>query len=340
MIGQSGPLETLKKTANKYNYRHSPQKMINVSPITSILLFSFILIGCESKTNVSVNKAQKIEAPSQSNTTSITHQKENVVTFLNSAQSAFKQLSESSITLHQTITHFINTPTPEHLSKAKNALANTHKQYMMIQVFQNIDIPHPEFDLKQNQDPVIHPLHIRLDQFPLIPGYLDAVPNYPHSGLVFSEQALTLEYLNNEHQFTDTAYVALGFHALEFMLTGGLNQKTQARSTDFNPITKTPEEHTPKYRRSRYLQLLVQQLDEDLQKLASAWQSNEGFYPEVLHELLSSESSRLIQQAFKMEEHTLSSKKEHAKQDLHLEHADERKAQLSLMQAAHEQTLL
>ena len=331
----------MKKTAtNKHDKRYSLQKMIKFSPISAILLFNLALIGCEGKkTDTTANNEQTMEATTPPGNGSSPLQKANIETFLNSAKSSFKQLSVSGIALHQAITHFINTPSPENLINAKNALTSTHKQYMMIQVFQNIDIPHPEFDLKQNQDPVIHPLHIRLDQFPLIPGYLDAVPNYPHSGLVFSEQAQSLEQLNNEHQFTDTAYVALGFHALEFMLTGGLNQKTQARSTDFNPITQTPEEHNPKYRRSRYLQLLVQQLNEDLQKLTTAWQSSDGFYPEVLHELLPNESHRLIQQAFKMEEHALSSKKEHEKQDIHPEQIDERKAQLSLMQAAHEQTL-
>jgi hypothetical protein len=169
-----------------------------------------------------------------------------------------------------------------------------------------------------------------LDQHPIISGYLDAVPNYPTSGLIFTEQTLSTEYINNEHQFSDTAYVAIGFHALEFMLTGGLNQTPEERHLEFSSLSDAPEQNTPSYRRSLYVQLLTEGINDDLKKLSSAWTTNDGFYPRTLSELLPDESNRLIQQAYKIEEHALSQLKEHEKSS-HPDAINERKAQLALI---------
>ncbi len=306
--------------------------MIKVSIFTSLLITCFTLIGCNSQTE-QAPKTETTELPKTLDTSSHTINTNSLQIFLNAAKDSFKQLADSSIALQNAITDFANSPSPSLLNRAKSVLLETHKRYMLIQVFQQIDIPHPEFDLSQNQPSVIHPLYIRLDQYPIIPGYLDAVPNYPSSGLAFSEQEISPEYLNNEHQFTDSAYVAIGFHALEFMLTGGLNQTPQERSIEFEALTDMTEEVTPKYRRSHYIQLLAAQIKEDIHKLSAAWLTKDGFYPQTLHELLPSESTRLIQQAYKMEKHALSQLKEHAKNNLHPEEIDERKKQLLLLKS-------
>ena len=303
--------------------------MVKLSTTISLLLICIALFGCDTKvksqkkelttTSVSPEKDANIKQ----NTTSLT-------LFLNAAEKAFMQLQESGNTLQHTIKNFIQTPSPEHLNEAKKALLNTHHQYMLIQVFQKIDILHPEFDLLQSQPIVIHPLNIRLDQHPIIAGYLDAVPNYPASGLIFTEQVLSAEYLNNEHQFSDTAYVAIGFHALELMLMGGLNQTSKERYLEFSNLGNTTEKSTYSDRRSRYVQLLTTLINDDIKKLSAAWTTDEGFYPQTLNELLPYESDRLIQQAYKIEEHALLQIKEHEK-DSHLDAIDERKAQLALI---------
>jgi len=303
--------------------------MVKLSTTISLLLICIALFGCDTKVQspkkelTSTPVSPETDAGIKQNTTSLT-------LFLNAAEKAFMQLAESGNTLQHTIKKFIQNPSPEHLNEAKKALLNTHHQYMLIQVFQKIDILHPEFDLLQSQPTVIHPLNIRLDQHPIIPGYLDAVPNYPASGLIFAEQALSPEYLNNEHQFSDKAYVAIGFHALELMLTGGLSQTPTERSLNFSDISNSSNKKAPKYRRSHYLQLLAELITEDLKKLSAAWTTNNGFYPKTLNELLPDESDRLIQQAYKIEEHALSQIKEHDK-DSHPDAIDERKAQLALI---------
>jgi len=301
--------------------------MIKLSTTISLLLICVATSGCDTK--VKVPKKEPITSPPSLVSINI-KQNANLALFLDAAEKTFIQLVLSGKALQHTIENFTQTPSPVHLNEAKKALVSAHHQYMLAQVFQKIDILHPEFDLLQSQPTVIHPLHIRLDQYPIISGYLDAVPSYPASGLIFSEQALSTEYLNNEHQFSDTAYVSIGFHALEFMLTGGLNQSPKDRSLEFSSLSDASNKSTTPHRRSRYLQLLTTQINDDIKKLSTAWTKTDGFYPETLNELLPSESDRLIQQAYKIEEHALSQIKEHGKGS-HSDATNERKAQLALI---------
>ncbi|MFT6265019.1 MAG: hypothetical protein ACJAWS_001167 [Oleiphilaceae bacterium] len=293
-----------------------------------LLLICTILFGCDTKSKAPNKEPTTDFEPATTNTN--IQQNKSLAVFLSAAEKSFVQLAESGAALKLDTEKFTRTPSLENLIDAKKALLHTHHQYMLAQVFQKIDILHPEFDLQQSQPTVIHPLNIRLDQYPFISGYLDAVPSYPASGLIFAEQVLSEEYLNNEHQFSDTAYVAIGFHALELILSGGLNQTPKERSLEFSSLKDSSGKGTPSYRRSRYVQLLTSLINNDLKKLSSAWTNNKDFYPQALNEMLPTESNRLIQQAYKIEEQALSQIKESNK-DSHLNAIDERKAQLALI---------
>ncbi|MFT7371624.1 MAG: putative iron-regulated protein [Oleiphilaceae bacterium] len=302
--------------------------MIKLSTTILLLIICVALSACDTK--VKTPKNERITSTTTFTPDANIKQRANLVFFLAAAEKAFKQLVKSGAALQLATETFTQAPSSESLKEAQKALLNTHRQYMLVQVFQKINILHPVFDLTQNQPTVIHPINIRLDQHPIITGYLDAVPNYPASGLIFTEQTISPEYLNNEHQFSDTAYVAIGFHALEFMLTGGLNQTPKERSLEFSGLSNASEKSTVLYRRSRYVELLTSLINEDLRKLSAAWTANEGFYPQALNELLPNESDRLIEQAYKIEEHAILPIKEHEK-DSHPDAFDERKAQLALL---------
>lgn len=278
--------------------------MNKLSVTTSLLLICITLSACDSKTNKPTSESATSPLISPSQTTK--NQQSSLSIFLDTAATAALRLDKASIALQQAVEAFTQTPSPDKLLKAQQELQTTHHHYLLMQVFQNIDILNPEFDLFQTQPSVIHPLNIRLDQHPMISGYLDAVPDFPASGLIFNEHALTPEYLNNEHQFSDKAYVAIGFHALEFMLKGGLNQKLEERSLDFKALSMTTTKLTPPLRRSQYAQILSSLIRDDIKKLTAAWSTRESFYPQALSKLLPVERNRLIQQAYELESHTLS----------------------------------
>ncbi|MDP4597886.1 MAG: hypothetical protein NWS96_03510 [Pseudomonadales bacterium] len=63
------------------------------------------------------------------------------------------------------------------------------------------------------------PLLFQIDAWPIEPGYLDSLPAYPDSGLISDVTlAITAESLREQHGFTDSQEVSLGFHAMEYLI--------------------------------------------------------------------------------------------------------------------------
>lgn len=65
--------------------------------------------------------------------------------------------------------------------------------------------------------PTEETLHGAIDSWPLQPGFIDSLPEYPESGIVTD---LTLEMtpimLREQHQITDDEEIATGFHVIEY----------------------------------------------------------------------------------------------------------------------------
>jgi len=63
------------------------------------------------------------------------------------------------------------------------------------------------------------PLLFQIDAWPIQPGYLDSLPAYPDSGLISDVTvAISKESLREQHGFTDSQEVSLGFHAMEYLV--------------------------------------------------------------------------------------------------------------------------
>lgn len=120
-----------------------------------------------------------------------------------------------------------------------------------------------------------------IDASNLEPGYLDALPDYPHSGLV-NDIALhmTAQTVRHQHGLTDASEVSLGFHALELLLWGADGKRSSA---DFELRHKlNPEQQQagyalmdlPNNRRRELMQLITQMLLDDVHQLQRAWQNH------------------------------------------------------------------
>jgi len=223
---------------------------------------------------------------------------EQLSAFILQAELAFKQLKQSSQALNSEVLDFIKTPSEKTIELARHALKKCHDDYLLTSIFRSsiaqAGVHHPTLDasalsIQEANSEVVHTNHIRLDQHPIIEGYLDAVAGYPASGLIYSEQNLSKSFLNTEHQFTDTAYVAMGFHALDFMLNG--NQESLPRQiSDFETPdsleiiedSETPDRSSPTKRRSQYIQLLALLIAEDVDQLSEAWLGADSFYQSAL----------------------------------------------------------
>lgn len=199
-------------------------------------------------------------------------------------------LIESTQALNEQIKQFSSQPSDSNFEAVMTIWQQAHAQYRATDAYTYLQLPLPPAVIDQDGTP-LHRLHTRIDQYPLIPGYLDAVQGYPQSGLIYTEMPLTEESIANEHQLGDIAYVAMGFHALEFILTGdkSLNLSLRQRFGAQESNSKTTEDKskapTDIKRRKQYITLLGQLLLKDLTQLQAAWTSPEGHYYKALRQL-------------------------------------------------------
>lgn len=114
----------------------------------------------------------------------------------------------------------------------------------------------------------------RIHASPIEPGYIDAIDGYPNSGLI-NDLSVIIDSGNlyQQHQRFDLNEVAVGLHALEFMLW-------QRSAGDYSKAIKpSPEQRAeglgeadmPSWRRRQYLKVLADALIQDSQQLQQQW---------------------------------------------------------------------
>lgn len=165
-------------------------------------------------------------------------------------------------TLTQHVTQFLDAPGTDSLKTARDSWRQAHETYLQLATVYRIaelSLPHQFND----RDPV--------DAHPMLPGYLDQVPNYPRSGLTFSEVPLTPEFLREEHQSTDFYYLTLGFHPMESLLWPQGSRPAEATLANFQIHESKPEDdriNAPQ-RRQDLLRLIATALERDTRPLCA-----------------------------------------------------------------------
>lgn len=193
--------------------------------------------------------------------------------FIKIVDEHFSQLVNESKKLHGNVTTFTKKPTQEGLQITIQSLEKTHAIFIsgyFLDTCCSIYTPPQAQDVSE-----ISAINIKtsLDQQPLLPGYLDAVDGYPFSGLIYSDIPITRENMEQEFQLGDTAYVTLGFHALELILKGS-NLKRNV--SDFSILTNASNTSLapPELRRTLYAVLLATEIKKDISALKQAWEAN------------------------------------------------------------------
>ena len=121
-------------------------------------------------------------------------------------------------------------------------------------------------------DPTLVPHLARADTWPILPGYIDAMPEWPDSGIVYDVTVdVDINTLLSLHGMTDPSEVAVGFQVLELLLFGlpdaprevaGLAPVVVTESEAEKPLNEYPE-----MRRRAYLDAASALLLEDLSAL-------------------------------------------------------------------------
>lgn len=129
----------------------------------------------------------------------------------------------------------------------------------------------------------------QLGQWPILPGYIDYVSNYPESGIVNDMTvSLDTEVIREQHGRFDISEASTGFHVIEFLLWGENSGNSDLRPhTDYEPVTTlSPEQQADGLelfqlsdnRRREYLNLSADILNQDFQSLVNNWSaSSVGF---------------------------------------------------------------
>lgn len=117
--------------------------------------------------------------------------------------------------LAESIGRLLEDPSQDKLEAARLAWRRSHDSYLEFEFFAALSGTNPGlFGVMLEHDFVI-------EAWPIQPGYLDYFDVYSHSGIVNdAAMPLTADALRQQHGFTDTSDVSLGFHALEYLLWG------------------------------------------------------------------------------------------------------------------------
>lgn len=124
------------------------------------------------------------------------------------------------------VNQFLRTPNSQSRGALQQAWLNAHKAFAATRAL-----------LIADHDDLL----FKIDAWPIQPGFLDSLPNYPDSGIIndFTLQ-ITRETLIQQNGITDREEVSLGFHPLEYYafarpasdFVAGDNQSPDARIID------------------------------------------------------------------------------------------------------------
>jgi len=259
-----------------------------------VLGLLFILVGCDSDNDTS------LPADFTASTRSATLNFEQLQLsdpavstlldnfFLQIRQDIARAVSSGNI-LNNSIHSFLDSPDPASLEIVRQHWLTAHSDYEATALYryffhQVMAMNTGDLDLSLNLDR----LQYQINYWPILPGYIDYLGNYPDSGLV-SDITLPLsrETLIQQHGAFDLSEVLLGFHPIEFLLWGENPPAQELRRTvrDFQPILAlTLEQQSAglqlsqliNNRRRQLLSLLGLILVEDLTAVEQLWISNEA----------------------------------------------------------------
>lgn len=170
-------------------------------------------------------------------------------------QQADERFTAAADAWQQALTRFEQTPDEQQLTALREALSQWYQRFASQYLL--LASRACQQDGNVNRQVILS----RLDSWPLYPGYLDALPQWPDSGLISDPYLeLTRQNLRRQHGATDPAEASLGFAAMAVALNGTPDAPNTLAAF-------TGEEGVPA-RRRQYLKLAGEQLVADHQQLA------------------------------------------------------------------------
>lgn len=183
------------------------------------------------------------------------------------------ELLHLSHQLHIATTGFLEQPSPEKLKDAQNTYNLLLSQWAQ-------SLPYIYMTALTTQGA---PLVNRIEKLPMLPGYLDELPDYPYSGLVHDIMLpIQPESLKRLHTLDNDEQVIFGLSAIEFLLFDHFQSDHYQQFLIQNELPEEEAsqeiliEQLPNNRRRSLLKLQVEQLVEDTSELHKRWQLPNG----------------------------------------------------------------
>ncbi len=164
--------------------------------------------------------------------------------------------------LKRAVAAFIEQPDQANLEVCRDAWLQLHNLFLGLDYF--------FYDALKSKE--LHALAFNIHAWPLAPGFIDSLPEYPAGGIV-SDLTLNLSKatLRGQQAATSSEDIILGLHAVEYLLW-------QRPLADFQPVFELSEQQMKdglliqdliNNRRRRVLELITEILTDDLHSLGA-----------------------------------------------------------------------
>jgi len=178
------------------------------------------------------------------------------------ARSRLIQLPQGAGALADSTRNFVEQPGKETLAKARAHWLELHELLTNLEVY----------FLPLWRDEEVLLMRFRIEAWPLEPGFIDSLPDYPHSGIVNDlTLSLTESTLRTQHGATSDSELSTGMHTLAYFLWARTvaDFQPQVQADDVEPSMDISTEQLSNNRRRLMLLLMVDLLEKDLLHLQS-----------------------------------------------------------------------
>lgn len=218
---------------------------------SNLFIILFLVIGCSQESNEPTSVSDALE-PNRILTDS----------YYQSAAETILKLNVVAELFARSVVAFTTQPDQNNLQACRQAWLLLHKIFIELDFYFHAELRRDE----------VRSLVFNIHAWPLEPGFIDSLPEYPTSGII---NDLTLELsktsLQQQHGITSVEEICLGLHAAEYLLW-------QRSLSDFQPVSELHDEQVAdgialqqlsNNRRRRVLELISDNLEEDLISLGS-----------------------------------------------------------------------
>ncbi|MEY1662874.1 imelysin family protein [Isoalcanivorax beigongshangi] len=183
--------------------------------------------------------------------------------FRNARSEVLAALHQQMAPLQAALERLLAQPDAAQLAAARAAWEDSYRAYNQAW---------PLLATQAQLEPELEAVLQQTDRWPLLPGYVDYVPGWPESGIIY-DVSLTMDRrtLLAQQNITDATEVSVGFQVVQLLLFGLADSPRQPQ--DFRAVTESlpshqgPVSERPENRRRSYLTVVSRILLDDLREL-------------------------------------------------------------------------